>query len=249
MDCWYDSTRGVSTTEVPTRTDLNVGAEAGAGPPDELQPLLARAQIAVLVVDAREPQGLEAHLSGQQARVGGRVAEGIDLPARGGHRPERRLQKAVAKRGLVDHVHVMGRSLVVPAHVTTAGQASGTCELGSMARPVHVWRWRRQHEHHVHLENPSPSCALNTHRTTVGRTCTTRRSRTPAAPTRAALSFAAARQRSPRSTNGCRKPVQAVVASHHTVKRHTTTATSLDPPPFPSPISTPRQAYTCLLKM
>ena len=66
-----------------------------------------------MVVDAAEEEGLEAGLGGEEGGLGGAVAEGVDLPADLGLHAELLGDEAVPVRGLVHHVDVVSRRLIL----------------------------------------------------------------------------------------------------------------------------------------
>ena len=82
-------------------------AEGGGGPPDHLHVAPESPRVAVLVVHAREEEGVEPDLGTQERPLSRGVAEWVEVPTNARSAPELSLQKRLSKRRLVQHCAVM----------------------------------------------------------------------------------------------------------------------------------------------
>ena len=87
--------------------------------PQVLHGLRLESALFVLVVEARVEPGVETHLR-EEARIGVRVAERVDVPADARADTEFLKEEVVAEAHVVDHIFVVGAGLVVhgPAPVS-----------------------------------------------------------------------------------------------------------------------------------
>mmetsp|Transcript_40928 Transcript_40928/g.130827 ORF Transcript_40928/g.130827 Transcript_40928/m.130827 type:complete len:206 (-) Transcript_40928:356-973(-) len=83
--------------------------------PHELEVLLRGALFHILVVDAAKEEPVKACLDRQEGRLGGRVAEGVELPPDTRRLSEKPLDEAMPERRLVDHRLVVRCGLIVHA--------------------------------------------------------------------------------------------------------------------------------------